>query len=146
MDRPSSASLSSALAESQALAASTVRPTTEVSAKSARRRFTLSYKRKIVALATGLPAGEIGALLRGEGLYSSHLTHWRKEIARIDARTPEPKRRRKPDPARAEKQVIDQLERELARTRKRLVQAEAIIDAQTKLCALLDLPSSEELP
>jgi len=70
MDRPSSASLSSAPAESQALAASTVRPTTEVSAKSARRRFTLSYKRKIVALATGLPAGEIGALLRGEGLYS----------------------------------------------------------------------------
>lgn len=117
---------------------------TEVAAKATRRRFTLAYKRRIVTLATGLPAGEIGALLRREGLYSSHLTHWRQLVATLDASTPEIRRGRKPDPLRPEKLKLDKLERELARTQKRLVQAEAIIDAQKKLCALLGLPSSEE--
>lgn len=119
---------------------------TEVAGKPTRRRFAISYKRKIVVLAAGLPAGEVGALLRREGLYSSHLTHWRREIAKIDAQTPEPKRGRKPDPARNEKIKIDKLERELARAQKRLAQAEAIIDAQKKLCALLGLPMVEEQP
>ena len=118
----------------------------EVAAKSTRRRFTLAYKRKIVAMAAGLPSGEIGALLRREGLYSSHLTHWRQLVAALDASSPEPQRGRKPDPARPEKLKLDRLERELARTQKRLAQAEAIIDAQKKLCALLGLPSSEESP
>ena len=54
---------------------------TEVPGKATRRRFMLSYKRKMVALAAGLPAGETGALLRREGLYSSHLTHWRRQVA-----------------------------------------------------------------
>ena len=64
----------------------------------------------------------------------------------MDAKTPEPKRGRKPDPLRPEKIRIDKLERENARLEKKLKQAEAIIDAQKKLCALLGLPSSEELP
>ena len=119
---------------------------TEVVAKATRRRFTLAYKRRIVTLATGLPAGEIGALLRREGLYSSHLTHWRQLVAALDASTPEPRRGRKPDPLRPEKLRLQKLERDNARLVKRLVQAEAIIDAQKKLCALLGLPSSEELP
>ena len=97
-------------------------------------------------MATGLPAGEVGALLRREGLYSSHLTHWRQQLAAHDARTPEPKRGRKPDPARPEKLRLEKLERENARLEKRLMQAEAIIDAQKKLCALLGLPSSEAQP
>jgi len=122
------------------------RNSTEVSAKATRRRFTLAYKRKIVTLAIGLPSGEIGALLRREGLYSSHLTHWRQQLAALDAKTPEPKRGRKPDPARPERLRIEKLEREKARLEKRLQQAEAIIDAQKKLCALLGLPSSEEQP
>ena len=119
---------------------------TEVAAKATRRRFTLAYKRRIVTLATGLPAGEIGALLRREGLYSSHLTHWRQLVATLDASTPEPRRGRKPDPLRPEKLRLQKLERDNARLQKRLVQAEAIIDAQKKLCALLGLPSSEESP
>lgn len=118
----------------------------EIAGKANRRRFTVAYKRKIVILAAGLPAGEIGALLRREGLYSSHLTHWRRQLAALDAAAPEPRRGRKPDPARPEKLRNEKLERELARTRKRLAQAEAIIEAQKKLCALLGLPSSEELP
>jgi len=117
---------------------------TEVPGKATRRRFTLSYKRKIVTLAAGLPDGELGAMLRREGLYSSHLTHWRRQIAALDAQTPEPQRGRKPDPTRPEKLRISQLERDLARAQKRLAQAEAIIDAQKKLCALLGLPSCEE--
>ncbi len=119
---------------------------TEVAAKATRRRFTLTYKRRIVTLATGLPAGEIGALLRREGLYSSHLTHWRQLVAALDASTPEPRRGRKPDLLRPEKLRLQKLERDNARLQKRLVQAEAIIEAQKKLCALLGLPSSEELP
>ena len=117
---------------------------TEVKPKATRRRFTLAYKRRIVVLATGLPSGEIGALLRREGLYSSHLTQWRQLITTIDAEAAEPKRGRKPDPLRCERVALDKLERENARLQRRLTQAEAIIDAQKKLCALLGLPSSEE--
>lgn len=119
---------------------------TEVSVKATRRRFTLGYKRKIVTLVAGLPAGEIGALLRREGLFSSHLAQWRHQLAALDANTPEPKRGPKPNPSLGEKLKVERLERELARTQRRLAQAEAIIDAQKKLCALLGLPSSEESP
>lgn len=118
----------------------------EVSAKATRRRFTLAYKRKIVTLAAGLPGGEIGALLRREGLFSSHLTQWRQHLAALDASTPEPRRGPKPNPSLGEKLKVERLERELARAQRRLAQAEAIIDAQKKLCALLGLPSNEELP
>lgn len=116
----------------------------EVKPKGTRRRFTLAYKRKIVTLASGLPDGEMGAFLRREGLYSSHLTQWRQLIATLDAEATEPKRGRKPDPLRSERLALEKLERENARLQRRLTQAEAIIDAQKKLCALLGLPSSEE--
>jgi len=106
----------------------------------------LAYKRKIVTLVAGLPAGEIGALLRREGLFSSHLTQWRHQLAALDASAPEPKRGPKPNPSLGEKLKIERLERELARSQRRLAHAEAIIDAQKKLCTLLGLPSSEELP
>lgn len=85
-------------------------------------------------------------MLRREGLYSSHLTYWRRQLATLDAPTPEPKRGRKPNPARPDKLRIDKLERALARAQQRLAQAEAIIEAQKKLCALLGLPSSEAQP
>ena len=129
----------SQLAKSSSVSSEVVRAAT-------RRRFTLVYKRKIVTLASSLPAGEIGALLRREGLYSSHLTNWRHLLAAHDAAVAEPKRGRKPDPTRPERLRIEKLERELVRSQKRLAQAEAIIDAQKKLCALLGLPSSEQLP
>lgn len=106
----------------------------------------MAYKRKIVVLAGSLPAGEIGALMRREGLYSSQLTDWRQLIARLDAQAPEPQRGPKPDLARPDRLRSEKLERENARLRIRLQHAEAIIDAQKKLCALLGLPSVEELP
>ena len=93
------------------------------------------YKRKIVTLASSLPSGEIGALLRREGLYSSHLTNWRHLLATHDAATAEPKRGRKADAARPQRLRIEKLERELARSHKRLAQAEAIIGAKKVVCA-----------
>ncbi len=92
----------------------------------------MAYKRKIVTLVAGLPSGEIGALLRREGLFSSHLTQGRQQLAALDANTPEPKRGPKPNPSLAEKLKVERLERELARTQPRLAQAEAIIDAQKR--------------
>lgn len=144
MDTP--ASMISPSSSETASPANATHASTEVPGKATRRRFTLSYKRRIVTLAAGLPDGELGAMLRREGLYSSHLTHWRRQVTALDAQTAEPKRGRKPDPSRPEKLRITQLERDLARAQKRLAQAEAIIDAQKKLCALLGLPSSEEQP
>ena len=143
--RSSAVSSSIALPEVGQLASSST-DSTEVVRAATRRRFTLTYKRKIVTLASSLPPGEIGALLRREGLYSSHLTNWRHLLAAHDAAAVEPKRGRKLDPARLDRLRIEKLERELARSQKRLIQAEAIIDAQKKLCALLGLPSGEELP
>ena len=96
-------------------------------------------------MADGLPPIEVGALLRREGLYSSHLANWRRALAGLE-QTSEPRRGRKPDPVRHERLRIEKLERELVRANKRLAQAEAIIEAQKKLCALLGLPSSEEKP
>ena len=146
MDTRSSAISSSTALPEEGQLASPRPDSTEVVRAATRRRFTLAYKRKIVTLASSLPPGEIGALLRREGLYSSHLTNWRHLLAAQDAAAVEPKRGRKPDPTRPERLRIEKLERELARSHQRLAQAEAIIEAQKKLCALLGLPSSEQLP
>jgi transposase-like protein len=146
MDIRSSALSSSIDLPEERQLANSLSVSAEVVRAATRRRFTLAYKRKIVTLASSLPAGEIGALLRREGLYSSHLTNWRHLLAAHDAATGEPKRGRKPDPARPDRLRIEKLERELARSHKRLAQAEAIIEAQKKLCALLGLPSVEEQP
>jgi len=111
---------------------------TEVSAKPRRRRFSPEYKLKIVEAAEQCRGkGEVGALLRREGLYSSHLVSWRREAL---AGLQERKRGRKPEPA--ERRRIAQLERENARLKLRLEQAEAIIEVQKKLSALLGITTS----
>jgi transposase len=146
MDTPKSAVSSSIELPDSGQPSGSGSASTEVSRAGTRRTYTLEYKRKIVVLASSLPAGEIGALMRREGLYSSHLTDWRRLIARMDAQAPQPQRGPKPDLARPDRLLNEKLERENARLRVRLQQAEAIIDAQKKLCALLGLPSVEELP
>jgi len=104
---------------------------TEVVAKAKRRRFNAEYKRRVLQEADRARSpGEIGALLRREGLYSSHLTNWRAarergELAGLAAKRRGPK----PQP-RAERERIAQLERELARVRKHLERAEAVIEVQ----------------
>ncbi|MGH8538871.1 MAG: IS3 family transposase [Gammaproteobacteria bacterium] len=99
-----------------------------------RRQFSPAYKRRIVreADACRVP-GEVGALLRREGLYSSHLTHWRREVAAGENVALAPKRRGpKPDLAKAESRRNEALECEVARLRRKLERAEQIIEAQKK--------------
>ena len=120
-------------------------PDPEVAALAKRRRFTAGYKRRILRAAAACKgSGDVGALLRREGLYSSHLSHWRREIEAHDEAALRAKRRGpKPNPAKAEARKIEVLERDVARLRKKLEHAEQIIEAQKKLCDLLGLPKAE---
>lgn len=121
-------------------------PDPEVVALPKRRQFSAAYKRRIVGEANACQVpGEVGALLRREGLYSSHLTHWRREVEASEQAAFAPKRRGpKPDLAKAESRRVEALEREVIRLRQKLGRAEQIIEAQKKLCELLGLPTGEE--
>ena len=121
-------------------------PDPEVAALPKRRQFSTAYKRRIVGEANACQVpGEVGALLRREGLYSSHLTHWRREVEASEQAALAPKRRGpKPDLAKAESRRVEALEREVTRLRQKLGRAEQIIEAQKKLCELLGLPMGEE--
>jgi len=114
----------------------------EVIPKAERRRFAAAYKLRILSEADACTQrGELGALLRREGLYRSHLDKWREQRCRgvLQALAPQ-KRGPKPEPQAAE---IVRLRRENARLQQRLQQAETIIEVQKKLSALLGLPTSE---
>ena len=129
-------------------APATVAPDPEVVAVAKRRQFSPAYKRRIVRAAdacTGTAPGEVGALLRREGLYSSHLSHWRRELEALDNGALSAKRRGpKPDADKAHTRRIEGLERDMERLRHKLERAEQIIDAQKKLCEVLGLPTAEE--
>ena len=113
-----------------------------------RRQFSPAYKRRIVRAAdacTGTAPGEVGALLRREGLYSSHLSHRRRELEALDNGALSAKRRGpKPDADKAHTRRVEGLERDMERLRHKLERAEQIIDAQKKLCEVLGLPTAEE--
>jgi len=119
-----------------------VRPNPEVVARPTRRRFTAADKLRILQLADACTAvGSLGALLRAEGLYASHLTTWRRQRTEgtLSALTPQ-KRGRKvvvPHPQRAEN---ERLRQENARLSTRLKQAELIIDVQKQVSQILGLP------
>ena len=110
----------------------TTQPDPEVRPKAKRRKFTTEYKLRILAEADrSTESGAIGAMLRREGLYSSHLTSWRRqrdagELAPGAAR----QRGRKEDKQAKE---LARLQRENERQRAQLEQAELIIGAQKKL-------------
>jgi transposase len=120
-------------------------PNPEVAVKPERRHFTAEYKRGILQEAAACTQrGEVGALLRREGLYSSHLTTWRRQRAdgELQGLTPA-KRGRKAEPQAAE---IARLQRETERLKAQLARAELIIDVQKKLSQMLGLaetPSDE---
>jgi transposase-like protein len=112
--------------------------------KARRRRFTAAYKLKLLQeAAQATKPGELGALLRREGLYSSHLAAWRAAQRRGDLAGPARRRgppRRAPAPHAAR---VAQLERQLAAAVKRADRAEAIVEVQKKVAALLgELPPS----
>src|ERR671919_2541490 len=121
-----------------------IEPEVEVVPKAQRRRFTVEYKRKIVREADGCKTpGAVGALLRREGLYSSHLTTWRAARERGELAGAPKKRgpaRRVVDPR---DKRITELERERTRWQKRAERAEALVDLQKQVAALLGTPSTE---
>jgi transposase-like protein len=114
-------------------------PPTEVQPRATRRRFTAAYKRQIVEAAAQCGYGEVGALLRREGLYHSNLTKWRAEYATGSlSDTP---RGPRANPTATE---VKRLERENARLQRKLEQAAAIIAAQKKLAGLLESQQEDE--
>lgn len=113
-----------------------VRPDPELVERPRRRRFTAEYKLRTLQEADACTSpGEIGALLRREGLYSSHLSTWRQQrdqgaLAALDR----PRGRRKPHPLEAENA---QLRRRTERAEAELVKARKVIEVQGNVSALL---------
>lgn len=118
-------------------------PDPEVTAKAQRRTFSPEYKLRILdEAAMCRQPGARGALLRREGLYSSHLTHWRRELREGALAGLKPKKRgRKTDPLAVENA---NLRREIAHLQAKLERAEIIIEVQKKLSALLGLPTPND--
>jgi len=114
-------------------------PDPEVAEKPKRRRFSAEYRLRIVREADACKEpGEIGALLRREGLYSSLLTAWRRQR---DGGALEGLRSKKRGPkAKTVDPRVKRLERENARLKRKLEQAETIIDIQKKVAGMLGIP------
>ena len=115
-------------------------PSAEVLARPARRRYAKEDKLRILREADRCPAGQLGALLRREGIYSSHLNRWRKkrDLGALVALTP--KKRGPLSTANPLAKRVIELERERNRLQARLAQAEAIIDIQKKLLRSWESP------
>lgn len=114
-------------------------PDPEVVAQPKRRRFTAEYKLRILREVDRCKGtGEIGALLRREGLYSSHLVLWRRQ--REEAAQAQLKARKRGPKSKAQDPRVKQLEREKARLERRLKHAETIIEIQKKVHELLGIP------
>jgi transposase-like protein len=118
----------------------------QVVAKPHRRAFTAEYKRRILKAADACATpGAVGALLRREGLYSSHLVVWRRARARGELAALTPKQRgRKPTPVDPRERKIAELERRVAQLTARAERAEALVEVQKKLAALLGRPLDSE--
>jgi transposase-like protein len=117
-------------------------PKTEVVAKAKRKQFSAAEKLRILREVDACQgSGEIGALLRREGIYSSYLTTWRRQRERgaLDGLAPQ-KRGPKEDP-----QVVEnaRLQRENERLREELRKAHLIIDVQKKVSQILGVPLEE---
>lgn len=118
---------------------------TEVVEKAKRRQYNAEYKQRILREAESCRAtGEIGALLRREGLYSSHLTTWRRQCERGELEGLSPQKRG----PKADAQAVElgKLQRENERLRERLRKAELIIEVQKKVSQILGvaLPESDQ--
>lgn len=117
-------------------------PEPEVVPQAKRRTFSAAYKLEILAEADQCTQrGQIGALLRREGLYSSHLTDWRRQRARGELNVAQPRRRGRK--ANAEAAEMAKLRRENERLKRQLQQAEKIIEVQKKLADALAMSLSQ---
>jgi transposase len=120
---------------------------TEVTEKAKRRTFPVEYKRRIVKEADACKGpGDIGALLRREGLYSSQLANWRaaRERGELAAGAATKKRGPKATSVDPRDQKIAELERQIAKVTTRAERAEAIAEIQKKLAALFGRPFPSE--
>ena len=112
----------------------------EVAQKAARRRFTVDYKRRIALEADACKQpGEIGALLRREGIYSSMLARWRRQLREESLSSSE-----KSSSKLSSAQEVASLKRENERLKERLRQAELIIDVQKKVSEMMQTRSPEK--
>lgn len=117
-------------------------PETEVEPKAQRRKFSAQYKLDILKRAAECKApGALGALLRSEGLYSSHLAKWReqRDAGELAGLTPK-KRGRKGVEVDARDRKIVELQRENAKLAARAERAEALVELQKKVASLLGTP------
>ena len=119
---------------------------TEVTVRARRRRFTAAEKLRVLREADGCTKpGELSALLRREGLYSSHLSAWRAarrrgELAGLTPRARGPKAK----PADPRDKKIAELERETRRLQARLERAEGLIAVQKKVAQILGIPLAND--
>jgi transposase len=112
----------------------TQRPNPEVPERARRRTFTAKYKLEVLAAYDSAPDGEKGAVLRREGLYSSHITEWRKaRNAGALAGLASPRGRKRRDP---QAEQIARLEAEKLRLEQELAKTRFVVDVQAKLHAL----------
>ncbi len=117
----------------------------EVREKAVRRKFTAEHKLRILKESESCKEhGQIGAMLRREGLYSSNLTAWRQQFKKGTLKALSPKKRgpkyKRHDPSAH--RVIE-LERENERLKKKLKQTETIIEVQKKISEILQIPLTE---
>ena len=120
-------------------------PGTEVSEKATRRRFTAEYKRRIIKEADAcIRQGQLGALLRREGLYYSNLDTWRRQAERgtLDALS---SKKRGPKAKRPDKstRLIKEQKKEILKLKAGLKKAELIIEAQKKITEIFQIEKQE---
>lgn len=110
---------------------------TEVAVKPTRRKFSAEYKLKILQEIDHCKPGDVGAVLRREGLFSSQLATWRREREIGLMQGLDPRRRGpRPHPLEAENEM---LRKKLARTERKLEEAGVILETQKKLCQLFGM-------
>jgi transposase len=120
-------------------------PDPEVAEKRSRRKFTAKYKLRILKEADSCTEqGQLGALLRREGLYSSNLTTWRRQREKglLNALAPK-KRGRKKSPKNPMADQVARLEKENRRLRDKLAKAQIIIDVQKKVSQILAMDQDQ---
>lgn len=123
----------------------TAKPNPEVSSKPAKRHFTAEYKQRILDEVDGCPPGGIGAILRREGIYNSHLATWRRQrkdgALGLNAHT---------KPGRPKKShlvdEVERLRRENERLAEKLRKAELVIGVQKKVQGLFESLIANEEP
>lgn len=122
-------------------------PNPEVTPIAKRRQFSAAEKQRILSEADRCTEpGQIGALLRREGIYASMLATWRKQRDRAEQAALAPRKRGpRANPALAEARELKKLQEQNARLRRELERAHTIIDVQKKLCTVLGLPTESEV-